>query len=288
MAALPAERRKACEAGEACGRARLSRAVENAGRLVRLEVPGDYRPPVPTAEDVLFSPEAPPCTREEVRLLDSTAIQEYHVPGVVLMENAGWRVAREAYAMLGFDRAADGRKVLVLAGPGNNGGDGFVASRHLAGWGVAVEVVLLAPREKVSMGGGDAAANLKMAEEAGVDIRGAGLPEAVDGLLPEAVSASSLVIDAVLGTGVSGNVRGAAARAIEILNESDARVLAVDTPSGLDANTGEVLGVATSAERTVTFAFAKKGFFVAGGPSRAGEIVVADLSIPRALWSRGR
>lgn len=267
--------------------AAAARGPAGAGRVVRLEVPDDYRPPVPAEGDVLFSPEVPARSREEVRLFDSTAIQRYRIPGIVLMENAGWRAAREACAMLGFaPEAPEAGKagVLVLAGPGNNGGDGFVVARHLKGWGINVEVVLLAPRDKVM---DDALTSLKLAEETGVEIRGAGFPEVVREVLPGMLRGSALVIDAILGTGLSGRVRGPAACAIELLNESGARVMAVDTPSGLDANTGEVLGVATRAEKTVTFAFAKKGFFLGEGLARTGEIVVADISMPRALWSRG-
>ena len=283
-------------AGASCGPGREEAFAAAAcgagggGRVARLEVPDDYRPPAPSKGDLLFSPDVPARTREEVRLLDSAAIEHYRIPGVVLMENAGWRAAREAYAMLGFEPSG---RVLVLAGPGNNGGDGSVVARHLAGWGVEVEVVLLAAREKVM---DDALVNLKLLEsvlesreEKGVKVpvkvTEAALPEVVEHVLGERLPGSALVIDAILGTGLSGNVRGAAARAIEILNESGARVMAVDTPSGLDANTGEVLGVAPTAEKTVTFAFAKKGFFLGEGLARTGEVVVADISMPRALWA---
>jgi NAD(P)H-hydrate epimerase len=278
-------------AGSSCGPGReeafaaAARGAEGAGRVARLDVPDDYRPPVPAEGDCLFSPDVLARTREEVRLLDSTAIERYRIPGVVLMENAGWRAAREAYAMLGFEPSG---RVLVLAGPGNNGGDGFALARHLAGWGVEVEVVLLAAREKVM---DDALVNLKLLESreekgvrAPIRVTVAAFPEVVEHVLGERLPGSAVVIDAILGTGLSGNVRGAAARAIGMLNESSARVMAVDTPSGLDANTGEVLGVATTAEKTVTFAFAKKGFFLGEGLARTGEVVVADISMPRALW----
>ena len=191
--------------------------------------------------------------------------------------------------MLGF-RASGA--VLVLAGAGNNGGDGFVIARHLAGWGVDVRCILVAEREKVM---DDAKTNLELAEAAGVEVRVAPLPEAVDALLPEALDkldklggrdGGGLVVDALLGTGLSGRVRGAPARAIEILDERRPRLLAIDTPSGLDANTGEVLGAATTAERTVTFAFPKLGFTLGEGPARAGEVVVADISMPRELWDK--
>ncbi len=182
--------------------------------------------------------------------------------------------------MLGF--APEGR-VLVVAGAGNNGGDGSVAARHLAGWGVDVRIVLAAPRDRVA---DDARPNLDLAEAAGVKVQCAGFEGVVENVLPVALRDASLVIDALLGTGLSGKVRGPAATAIGILSKQRPRLLAVDIPSGLDANTGEVLGCATHAERTVTFAFPKLGFALGEGPARAGEVVVADIAMPRALWAR--
>jgi NAD(P)H-hydrate epimerase len=261
------------------------RSGTGAARSVRIDVVTDYRTPAPGEEDPLFSPDAPPRSREDVRLLDGTAIDRYRIPGIVLMENAGWRAAREAWAMLGFRASAP---VLVLAGGGNNGGDGFVLARHLKAWGADVRCILVAARERVM---DDALTNLKLAEAAGVEVRDAALPEVVEALVPAALddlgdSDGCLVVDALLGTGLSGRVRGAPARAIEILGERRPRLLAIDTPSGLDANTGEVLGAATTAERTVTFAFPKLGFTQGEGPARAGEVVVADISMPRELWDK--
>ncbi|MHC4503864.1 MAG: NAD(P)H-hydrate epimerase [Planctomycetota bacterium] len=256
------------------------RGPNEAARVVRLAPSPGYRAPVPTPEDVLFSPGSAARSREDVRLFDSTAIEGYRIPGLVLMENAGWRAAREAYAMLGFEA---GSKVLVLAGAGNNGGDGFVVARHLAGWGAEVGVVLAASRDKVF---DDARTNLEFAEADGVEVAEAALPDLIEAVLPAKLGGVALVVDALLGTGLSGKVRGGAARAIELLNEHGARVLAVDTPSGLDANTGEVLGVATRAERTVTFAFPKLGFARGEGPERTGEVIVADISMPRTLWQK--
>ena len=253
-----------------------------ATRSIRLEPSPDYRPPAPEEEGVTFTPDAPPRSREDVRLLDGTAIDRFGIPGLVLMENAGWRAAREAWAMLGFRASGP---VLVLAGAGNNGGDGFVLARHLRGWGADVRCILVAPRERVM---DDAKTNLDLAEAAGVEVRSAALPEVVDAAVPEALDevarGGGLVVDALLGTGLSGRVRGAPGRAIEVLAERGPRLLAIDTPSGLDANTGEVLGAATTAERTVTFAFPKLGFALGDGPARAGVVTVADISMPRALW----
>jgi len=257
--------------------ARAARGATRAGRVARLEPRPDYQPPAPGRTDVVFSPEARPCTREDSRLYDSVAISRFGIPGLVLMENAGWRTAREAWAMLGW---APG-EVLVLAGAGNNGGDGLVAARHLALWGARVEVLLVASREKVL---DDARTNLELAEASGLRIREAPTAAAVDSALAELLPRAALVVDALLGTGLSGRVRGAIERAIELVNAAGRRVLAVDIPSGLDANTGEVLGCAIRAERTVTFGFPKAGFFRANGPALAGELAVADISLPRELW----
>jgi len=262
-------------------------AARRAALCVKLDPSPDYRAPEPRETDVLFTPDAPPRSREDVRLLDGTAMDRYCIPGIVLMENAGWRAAREAWAMLGFEASAP---VLVLAGAGNNGGDGFVLARHLKNWGVDVRCILVAPRERAL---DDAKTNLGLAEAAGVEILKAPMPEAVDARLSEALDEleraerGGLVADALLGTGLSGRVRGAPGRAIEILSERKPRLFAVDTPSGLDANTGEVLGASTIAERTVTFAFPKPGFTQGEGPARSGEVIVADISMPRALWESG-
>ncbi len=261
--------------------AACARGETGAGLRIGLAPAADYRPPAPSREDAVFTPEATARSREAVRLMDSTAIERYRIPGLVLMENAGWRAARETFAALDFEPSD--KRALVLAGPGNNGGDGFVAARHLAGWGVAVDVALAGPRERVL---DDALANLELLEEDGVSVRVAEFEEPVEKLLGDLLPGAAVVVDALLGTGLSGKVRGPIARAIDIVNESGARVVAVDIPSGLDANTGEVLGSATTAERTVTFGFPKTGFALGEGPSRVGDLVVADISLPRALWAR--
>jgi hydroxyethylthiazole kinase-like uncharacterized protein yjeF len=258
----------------------LPEGAGGGGRAVLLRPSADWKVPAPRPEDAVFSPGSAPRSREEVRLADSVTMERYGIPGLALMENAGWRAAREAYAMLSF---APGLEVVVVAGAGNNGGDGLVAARHLLSWGVDCRVVLVAARGKVM---DDALTNLQLAEWAGVELEFAPDPSAVEALLPPALERAGLVLDAVLGTGLTGRVRGPPGRAVEMLEGLGPRLLAVDTPSGLDANTGEVLGASTRAERTVTFAFPKLGFDLGEGPARAGEVAVADISMPRALWER--
>jgi NAD(P)H-hydrate epimerase len=255
------------------------RSGGGAGLRVKLESGIEYRTGASAAGDARFSPHSAPRSREDVRLLESIAINRYRIGGLALMENAGWRTAREAFAMLGY--AKDRGRVVVVAGAGNNGGDGFSAARHLSWWGVDVEVVLVASRQKVI---DDARANMEMAEQAGVRIREAIAPEVVGPILSQAFEGAALVVDALVGTGLSGRVRGGVESAIGAINASGAPVLAVDTPSGLDANTGGVLGAAVKASKTVTFAFTKPGFFLGEGRTLVGELVVADISLPRALW----
>jgi len=269
------------EVSEPTGRAEevAAAARERFSGALTVECGLKVRPPAPRPEDFVFRPEVAPCSREEVRMLDSLAIRELGMPGLSLMENAGYYAAREAFALLG---GADDECVVVFAGRGNNGGDGFVIARLLAWWDVAdVRVVLLGEADQVM---DDARANLDYLDAAAVPWEEAASEEAATRAVRDAAGAG-LVVDAVLGTGLSGAVRGSAAAFIDALNCAGARaILAVDTPSGLDANTGEPLGAAVHASVTVTFAAAKAGFFSGRGREHTGRLVVADIGLPRSLY----
>ena len=206
-------------------------------------------------------------TAREMAEIDRRAAAEYGIPGLLLMENAGAAVARAAAQM-----APDG-PVAVLAGPGNNGGDGFVAARHLANAGRDVTVYCLADRERYR---DDAATNLAILERLRVPVR-------FRGPTPGELAAAALVVDALLGTGARGAPRGAVAQAIRSIGSAGRPVLAVDIPSGVDGDTGEAWEPAVRAGRTVTFGLAKRGHFLGEGPERRGELVVADISLPRPL-----
>jgi NAD(P)H-hydrate epimerase len=191
-----------------------------------------------------------------MRTLDAHTISDLGVPGELLMESAGRAVAEAVLAL-----RPSTASVLVVCGGGNNGGDGLVAARHLHGLGVPVSVALLAtPR-------GDAAANLERA-------RSAGVPVARERFR---VPPDALVVDAVFGTGLSRPVSGPAAAALERLR--GARVVAVDLPSGIDSDTGQILGQAVQAEVTVTLAQPKLGLTQEPGRSLAGRIVVARIGV---------
>ncbi len=211
-------------------------------------------------------------TRDEVRRIDRYAIETLGVEGVVLMENAGRRVTDEIEGFLG---AVAGRAIAIVTGGGNNGGDGFVVARHLAIREAGVTTFLTADPDKLTR---DAAANFRIIERLGHDVR------RVDGdeidQLSEQLKQFDLIIDAVGGTGVRGALRGDMARIVEQINSTGRPVVAIDIPTGLDCDTGEVSGPAVRAVMTVTFVARKKGFDAEGASEYTGEVRVADIGIP--------
>ena len=218
--------------------------------------------------------EDPAATRDEIRAFDRWAIETLGLPGIVLMENAGRQIAEAARAMLA-GRAKP--RVVILAGPGNNGGDGFVVARHLAMAGIRAEVALLAPREKIV---GDADTNLRILEAMGFQIRVlAGAARAMVGALRPLLAEADLVVDGLLGTGTRGEIREPYASAIGAVNDARRPVLAIDNPSGLDPDTGKPLGPTVRATKTVTLAAVKVGFRKPGAAEYTGEVVLADIGV---------
>ncbi len=217
-------------------------------------------------------------TREEMREMDRRAVEEFGIPGVVLMENAGRTVAREALEML--EDALEPR-VAILCGKGNNGGDGFVAARHLYNQGVKVDVYLFALMADVAFSH-DPWTHLNTLVKMGLDIKEVTTAPDARRMFVE-IEDTDLIIDGLLGTGLEGEVREPYRTAVEDINNSGVPVLSIDIPSGLDCNNGHVLGVTVRAARTVTFVLLKKGFMLAEGPGHVGEVVVADIGMPREL-----
>jgi NAD(P)H-hydrate epimerase len=218
-------------------------------------------------------------TAQEMRELDRLTIEEYGTPGHVLMERAG---AGATEALLREFPHIHKSLVLIVAGKGNNGGDGFVIARLLKKQGVKCEVVLVARKAEVK---GEALRNLT----AFLGLRGRMTevtePAQLD-LVQEKLSRSGLVVDALLGTGLNSPVRGLMAALIDLINASGVPVVAVDIPSGLDADTGAPLGTAIQAELTVTFGYPKIGQIGDPGATHIGRLVIVDIGIALEALAR--
>lgn len=216
-------------------------------------------------------------TVAEMRHIDNSAIRDFFIPGLVLMENAGIAVVKAASELLG---CCQNRRIVILAGKGNNGGDGLVAARHLSNGGSKVRVYLLGPRDEIK---GDAGVNLAIWLKLGQTVEdilpGGNLPEK----LLQNLELADLVIDAAYGTGFRGEVRGAAVSLFNAVNNCRTPVLAVDIPSGLEADTGRAAGSCVKATATVTFGLPKIGLLTGDGPGYAGRVKVEDISIPKIL-----
>lgn len=212
-------------------------------------------------------------TAQEMAELDRRTIEEIGIPGVVLMENA----ARGALAF--FEHIVPDltqRRLVVLAGTGNNAGDGFVLARLLLCRGASVRVVCLRPAERLR---GDALINYRILENLG--LRPYHWDETADFSSQFAtVRDADIIIDAILGTGLSNPVQGLYRDVIEAVNALEKPVLAVDVPSGLDATTGKILGAAVRATATATFGLPKLGQRIAQGDALVGTLHVVDIGIP--------
>jgi len=215
-------------------------------------------------------------TAAQMQEVDHRTIDEIGIPGVVLMENAGRGVAEEIiqrFSSSAFPRA------LIMAGKGNNGGDGFVIARHLLNKGWDVHVLVLAEQATIE---GDAALNLAVLENCGVQVAFVSDSENLVTFLA-AVGDFAVLVDAIFGTGLTKPAQGLYLKAIEWMNQQSSPVVAVDIPSGIDASTGRILGVSVNASLTVTFGFAKIGLVSYPGAGLVGELVTVDIGIPEQV-----
>ncbi|MDD2310624.1 MAG: NAD(P)H-hydrate dehydratase [Desulfuromonadaceae bacterium] len=202
--------------------------------------------------------------------IDKRAIKECGIPGLQLMENAGRRCVEEIIAEFGLTG-----RVVIMAGRGNNGGDGYAIARLLIQKGWNVTVIILVEREQIS---GDAAVNLERLPGSVVNYcTGEGKLSA---LYMEVIFEADVIVDALIGTGLSSNVSGVYLEAVDLINASGRPVVSVDIPSGVHGTNGRVLGDAVRAYMTVTFAFAKLGHVLYPGAEHTGRLVVADIGIP--------
>ncbi len=216
-------------------------------------------------------------TSREMREIDRRTIEEIGIPGPVLMENAGLQVLKALRTR--FPSPAD-ETIVIVAGKGNNGGDGLVAARHLANAGAKPEVILLASKEEVK---GDAAVNLAVALELGIPVLEVRRPQDWK-RAREVVRRATVIIDAIFGTGLLRPLDGLHARAVGDINGSGAFKLAVDIPSGLSSDTFQVIGPCVRADMTVCLAAPKIAHVFPPAEECVGDLFVAAIGIPPALF----
>lgn len=213
-------------------------------------------------------------TSEQVAQLDAAAL-ECGVSTLQLMEVAGWQVARCAWQHLG-NRPAD---IRVVAGYGNNGGDGLVAARHLSTWGCDVRAIVVADNSRVR---GVVLDHVVAARACGIDVRIDADPAATADL----VAGAALVVDALLGTGLRSAPRNVQASAIRAITGAGRPVLSVDVPSGLDATSGDAFDPCVHATLTCTLTAMKRGLRRSGTSAYTGAVWVADIGMPAAAWRK--
>ncbi len=209
---------------------------------------------------------------EDIRRLDQSATLDYAIPSLLLMENAGRSVADV------ISREYKPCEVLIFIGKGNNGGDGLVVARHLSNHGFLVQVALLEDPAQLKS---DSLLNFSIMGK--MNIPWVLMPAVSEKRIFELCQAAELVVDAIFGIGIHSPVRGIFDAAICAINKSRKPVVSIDIPSGLDADTGKIHGVAVKAKKTVTLGLPKRGLYEGEGPRYAGEIEVADIGIPREL-----
>lgn len=218
-------------------------------------------------------------TGSEMAAIDQAAMNDYAIPGIVLMENAGIRVVENIVQLLG---STTNTNVVILAGKGNNGGDGFVIARHLYNQGARVQLFLLGEEDKVK---GDALTNLTIWKGMGQKIYPLNSTHDIN-MVKIAINSAELIIDALYGTGFKGTVNELLASVFKAINTSGKTVIAVDIPSGIEADTGKINGPCIRADHTITFAYPKVGLVVYPGCNYVGKLHVVDISIPAAALSK--
>ena len=213
-------------------------------------------------------------TAQEMKELDTQAQADYAVPGIVLMDNAAQAVADAVNDAL---EELDGESVLLFCGGGNNGGDGFGAARWLQNYGARVRVFVVGTAlEAIS---GDAAQELTMLQKTGVQVEL--LASEDDWLVAELAAAKAdVLVDALLGTGFHGELQGDFLRACQLMNNSGKYIVAVDVPTGVNADNGSVAENAVRADKTVTMALLKTGLLLYPGREYCGDIELADIGLP--------
>lgn len=215
-------------------------------------------------------------TKEEIARIEKETEELYGISRLILMENAGRTLAEVIKNNFHPSRST---KILVVCGKGNNGGDGFVAARYLFNMEMDVKVIYTDPPEFFS----DLSfTNYKILCKMGIENL------LLSDCNKDILKGADIIIDAILGTGIKGKITGKVAELISFINNCKKFVICADIPSGLDADTGIIYGDCVKGNATVSFGFAKKGFYMNKGPEYCGEIIVTDIGFPRFFYKRGR
>ena len=210
--------------------------------------------------------------------LDADAIDTLGIPRLLLMEHAGVAVACAVRALAPNPASL----IVICCGSGYNGGDGLAAARHLHNWGYALAIIMTTPIERLR---GEPSVYATILTRLGVSMTSCETAQTA-GKMERRFNQAGVIVDALLGIGAQGPVREPAASLIRGINRAGKPVVAVDVPSGLDADTGAVQGIAVRATRTVTFGLPKRGCLVQEGPAHTGALSVDAISLPPALLQR--
>lgn len=215
-------------------------------------------------------------TAEEIKIIEQTAIKEYGISELVLMENAGVEVSRIVKCHIGD---VSNKKIIILAGKGNNGGDAFVTARHLANQGAKIKVFILGDIIDIT---DSPAINLAIIKKMNIDITPLNHERDWD-KMKISIAFADCIIDGLIGTGFIGPIREDAEKVINLINNSGKDIVAIDVPSGVESDNGKVGAIAVKALKTVTFSLPKIGLILYPGTTFVGELFVADIGIPKKL-----
>ncbi len=214
-------------------------------------------------------------TSQKMKNIDRLATQRFGIPSLILMENAGRAVADEARKVL-YNKSAP---VFIFCGYGNNGGDGFVVARHLTNSGYKVKVFLIGSRKNMSA---DTKLNFNIMAKMKIKTKKITNEKQINTALKDSKT-PQLIVDAVFGIGIKGELNNFYCRLIKTINSMRSAVLSIDIPSGLDADRGVALPVAIVANKTVTMGLVKRGFLSSFAKRYLGRIIIADISLPKQL-----
>ena len=215
-------------------------------------------------------------TAAEMKKIDQLAVEQYGIPGIILMENAGLRAVEVIESLAG---PIQGKTFTILVGKGNNGGDGLVVARHLHNKGARVKLLLAVKPDDLQ---GDARINLNIWQKMSQPVFQINQTNGIN-VLKMALLNTHMVVDALFGTGFRGRVNDKLGQVMNMVNASPAPVISIDIPSGLEADTGRSHGPCIRAAHTVTFGLPKVGLVLEPGATYAGTLHIVDISLPKVL-----